>query len=183
MKMFTEYIGDSRDLKNLYRLSVVSLGITTQARLIGWTISLPPSFKVKTLMRVGAKKVTQSQKVKWEFLTPNQQITYYQETYLPTIVCAYGQMVYVAFELNKRGMVHAHCLFYDSGIQNEYALTNLRAMVRQEYLCMQMVGSNMTKHMALNHIHFLDKGVDPWIEYLMKDIEKNNYPLLKYNGV
>lgn len=168
-----------RDLKEYYKL----LGKDTLGRslpkAVGWTVSLPTKFKVPQMTTQGGRRLRKID-VAWCFLTPNQQIVYLTEKYLK-IIESYVEKYLAVFELNKAGCVHMHLICYDSGIQNDYALASLRANIRQEPLCMKIAGSNMNRHRVLNFIHWIS-DVPKWIEYMQKDLDKHDYPILLHSG-
>lgn len=170
------FLKEYRKILDLFNgLGVCGLGTTTP-KFVGWTVSLPDRHKVSVFTTMGGRKYKKVQ-LEWRFLTPAQQINYFIDTYLKSVVAPYVQKSIVVFEQNKSGMIHMHMLCYDAGIQNDYSLTSLRANVRQEGICLSMAGSNMEKHKHLNFIHWVE-NVPEWIQYMQKDIELHDYPVL-----
>lgn len=165
-----------------YDLVVVSLGITTDKNTpavpyIGWTINIAPQFKVPLMFSLGTLK--SKQKVRWDFLTPDQQINYYTTTYFPKVVKPYFDKYYATFEQTKAGNIHAHLLCYDPVYTNDYDLTALRKWVRQVPTCIKHAGQSMIRHRALNFIHYTSKPAE-WVDYMMKDVDLHTYPIVKY---
>lgn len=147
-------------------------------KVIGWTVSPPANLKVPIEIQSGKRKT--KRKVRYDFLTPDQQIRFLVDSYIPKVLRVNIARGVVTFEQNKSGNIHLHGIFYDEGIQNDYAMTSLRKNVMQTGLCMVIAGTNKNRHRVLNYIHFLE-DINKWIEYLMKDVDLHDYPIYYFS--
>lgn len=168
-----------------YDFVVASLGIATEKNtpavpFIGWTINIAPAFQVPlsfTCQTMSCKK-----KVRWDYLTPSQQCNYYTTTYFPKVVRKYFDKYCATFEQTKAGNIHAHLLCWDPVYVNEYDMTALRSWIKQEALCTKHAGASKIRHKALNCIHYIDTmKPSEWVEYMMKDVDKHNLPIVNCN--
>lgn len=160
--------------------SVIDLGILRPSlwnptkKYIGWTVSLPTRFKLARVLTNGRAK--KRVPIKWEFLTPNQQLSFFEDTYIPKVIQPHVDNGIIVFEQTKQGNLHMHIMLHDDAYQNEYDMTALRASIRQSGVCIKISGFNMANHRRLNYIHYLEDA-EGWKDYLNKDQSKHEFPI------
>lgn len=139
------------------------LGNSMPKILICWTVNLAPNTKV----------LYKKSRIRWGNLRPLEQREYFISTYIPRIVNPCVDAYYFTFELTKSGEVHAHgqCLVYDDPVKQHYWITDIRKMVLQNPLAIQL------RNKYANHICYNDRP-DEWGEYLVKD--EGKHPLTPY---
>lgn len=156
-------------VENIVEKVSTSLGIGTNG-LFGWTISIPTSFMVAVL--VNNKRL----KLRWEFLTPRQQYSYYRDIYLPLVVRFHCVKAVGVPELTSAGNMHVHLLCQCDTMVNDYDMWALRKGLLQNTRVLQIARGNARRGKFLNTVHFLSNKSE-WMGYLQKDLEKHDYPL------
>lgn len=152
----------------------VSLGIPPHKRWIGLTVSIPTRYKIDCIVStVNSKGKTIKKTLKREFqtLTPYQQYAYYINTYLPRVITPYISSGIVVPELNKEGNIHIHAICYDTDIQTDFDMVNLRKTLFNTMIVLKITKNDIRKHSYLNHVHYIERNRE-WLEYLDKDTEK-----------
>lgn len=152
-----------------------ALGNRPRPKFIGITVSIPTRWKTKVLAQSASGR-SKMVPLAWQFLKPQQQYDFFIEEYIPKVLQKYLDTMIIVFERNKAGCLHIHLIAYDEHIQNDYDMDCLRASIRQSYLPMSMVGSNMNKHKVLNFIHYIE-DVGEWLKYMSKDESQHEYDI------
>jgi len=131
-----------------------------------WTVNVSSTKKIP-VVEVSPPFINRRLRmVKWELLTPLQQVNWYKKYYLKQIMhgCDYSCF----FELTQKDNVHCHMLVNTLEPDLEYAAISARKWCRQYSIVSRMENPRVPG--ALNFIHTWEqKGIDQWIDYVTKD--------------
>ncbi len=149
---------------------------------IAWTISLPervviPMTKINPkppyeLTKKGRPKPL-AEGMKWKNMSQDMQHNYIKYEYTPDLFKYCGiNYFHMFFELNKRGMVHAHAVIYSDTPGWDVHVYRAKCRHHSNAVCIHL-GQNESK---LNSIHLItepDAGDPEWVDYIYKDYYKN----------
>ncbi|AXH73788.1 MAG: putative replicase [Cressdnaviricota sp.] len=163
----------------------LTLGITTNAPCIGYTISPPSNLLVKTEVkrqRADGKLMSKFLNIKYADLPPKKQINYLIQEYIPYTVTPFFQKGIITFELNKNGNIHSHLICQHEDIKDAWDLKTVRSQILNTVKVKKILKQRSHLHHVLNHIHYL-KDVPDWITYMSKDtdlLKDKNIRLIKF---
>lgn len=109
-------------------------------------------------------------KLKWELLTPKQQIEFFRG-YIRNVYSPVVDGFEAYWELTAKGNVHCHMVLYidDDVDKSEYWLNMIRKSVSQNSIVVRMNKGRIHNIVTSNYIHLL-KDVKSWFDYIKKAI-------------